>query len=94
LPVKLGGAQGGRPGTPNYIEVVVRDGRPPLRSGKPTRVPLVPGDVVRLVAGTGGGWGDPAERPRESVARDLRDGLISQETAEQVYGYVAEGEEA
>jgi N-methylhydantoinase B len=88
------GAQGGRPGTPNYIEVAFCDGRPPLRSGKPARVPLVPGDVVRLVTGTGGGWGDPAERPRESVARDLRDGLISQETAEQVYGYFTEGEEA
>jgi N-methylhydantoinase B len=88
------GAKGGRPGTPNYIEVVFCDGRPPLRSGKPTRVALVPGDVVRLVTGTGGGWGDPAERPRESIARDLRDGLISRETAEQVYGYFAEGEEA
>lgn len=87
------GVADGRPGTPNYIEVEFADGRPPVRSGKPTRIPLVPGDVVRLVTGTGGGWGDPAERPRERVARDVRDELISAEVAEKEYEYSVRGEE-
>ena len=35
----------------------------------------------------GAGIGKPAERDRVQVANDLADGLISQETAEQVYEF-------
>ncbi len=77
---------GGRAGTPNYVEVRFADGRPPVKAGKVTRVPLERGDLVRLVTGTGGGWGDPLERPRERVLADLRAGLISSADAERVYG--------
>ena len=77
---------GGREGTPNYVEVRFADGRPPIRAGKVTRVPLARGDLVRLVTGSGGGWGDPAERPRERVEADLHAGLISNAVAEGVYG--------
>lgn len=78
---------GGRPGTPNYVEVVFADGRPPLRAGKPTRVPLVEGDVVRLVTGTGAGWGDPSERPVEAIEHDLSEGMVTPDIAQTVYGY-------
>ena len=78
---------GGRSGTPNYVEVAFADGRPPLRTGKPTRVPLVAGDLVRLVTGTGAGWGDPARRPRERIEHDLDEGMITPEIAATVYGY-------
>ncbi len=77
---------GGRAGTPNYVEVHFADGRPPVKAGKVTRVPLEHGDLVQLVTGTGGGWGDPRERPREQVLSDLRAGLISSADAERVYG--------
>lgn len=87
------GVAGGRSGTPNYIEVEFADGRPPLRSGRPTRVPLVAGDVVRLVTGTGGGWGDPVERPAESVERDLRDEMVSPQVAKEIYGFHEIGDE-
>jgi N-methylhydantoinase B len=36
----------------------------------------------------GGGYGDPLERDQEAVARDLRDGTISNDSAENVYGVV------
>ncbi len=36
----------------------------------------------------GGGYGDPSERPRELVQRDLRCGYFSEATAESDYGYV------
>ncbi len=41
----------------------------------------------RLIARSpgGGGWGDPAKRDREAVARDLRDGVISLEAARRDY---------
>jgi N-methylhydantoinase B len=76
----------GREGTPNYVEVRFGDGRPPVKAGKVTRVPLAAGDLVRLVTGTGGGWGDPRRRPAEMVARDLRAGMISPAVAREVYG--------
>ncbi len=43
---------------------------------------------VRLRASSpgGGGWGDPRSRDRDRVARDLADGVISQEAATEVYG--------
>jgi N-methylhydantoinase B len=37
----------------------------------------------------GGGYGDPRQRPREAVERDLRFGYISAEQARDDYGYVA-----
>jgi len=44
---------------------------------------------VRLVARSpgGGGWGDPMQRDRSLVERDLRDGVISPEAARDEYGY-------
>ena len=52
-------------------------------------MPLHRGDLVRLITGTGGGHGDPLERERELVARDLADGIISERDAREVYGFEA-----
>lgn len=80
------GAAGGRDGSPNYVEVL-RDGTPlGPRFGKVSRMPLHRGDVVRLVTGSGGGYGDPSEREPGLVADDLRDELITDEEAASVYG--------
>jgi N-methylhydantoinase B/oxoprolinase/acetone carboxylase alpha subunit len=38
------------------------------------------------VTGTGGGYGDPRERERELVRRDLVDGMISEHDAREIYG--------
>ena len=84
------GAAGGRPGSPNYVQVVRADGSAGERFGKGSRLPLRRGDLVRLVTGTGGGYGDPAERDRALVAADLRDGLITPEEANDVYGLTAD----
>ncbi len=81
---------GGRCGTPNYVEIRFADCRPPTRAGKVTRVPLARGDLIRLVTGTGGGWGDPRARPRERVVQDLRTGMISEAAARSVYGLEGE----
>jgi len=80
------GVAGGRDGSPNYVQVVRADGREEPPVGKIARVRLAKGDMLRLVTGTGGGWGDPRERPRVLVQADLRAGMISVQSARDVYG--------
>ena len=46
------------------------------------------GDVIRIHTGNGGGYGDPRRRPRELVLDDLRNGLVTEEQARDVYGAV------
>ena len=87
------GEAGGGDGSVNYVEVI-RDGVPigsPF--GKVSRLRLRRGDLVRLVTGTGGGYGDPRERDPDLVRADLRDEIITPREAADVYG-VATHEEA
>ncbi|MEA2515759.1 MAG: N-methylhydantoinase [Thermomicrobiales bacterium] len=79
------GIDGGARGTVNYFEVLRADGET-VRGGRVTSLPLGAGDVVRIVTGNGGGWGDPKERSEEDVRRDLADGLVSPRTARETYG--------
>ncbi len=53
---------------------------------------LQPGDEVVMDAAGGGGYGDPAERDREAVRRDVQDGKVSPEAARREYGVDASGE--
>jgi N-methylhydantoinase B len=80
------GVDGGRDGSMNAVEILHADGRPNHLAGKTARYPLQKGDVARLITGTGGGWGDPRQRNRAAVLADLRDELVSPETAREVYG--------
>lgn len=47
---------------------------------------LNPGDTVVMDAAGGGGYGDPRERDREALARDLREGKVSPANASRDYG--------
>jgi N-methylhydantoinase B/oxoprolinase/acetone carboxylase alpha subunit len=51
-------------------------------------VRLQPGDRVRLVSPSGGGYGDPLERDPALVAEDVLEGFVTRETARAVYGVV------
>ncbi len=79
------GAAGGRDGSPNYVEVIRDGSRPTQPFGKISRMPLRRGDLVRLVTGTGGGYGDPGRREPALVRQDLRDEIITPREAEQFY---------
>jgi N-methylhydantoinase B len=46
------------------------------------------GTVYHQLAGGGGGYGDPQERPAELVAREVRNGIVSARAAREVYGVV------
>jgi N-methylhydantoinase B len=47
---------------------------------------LQPGDTVVTDAAGGGGYGEPQERDRAALARDIREGRISVESARRDYG--------
>jgi N-methylhydantoinase B len=70
----------------NAVEIFHADGRPSHLAGKTARYPLQKDDVARLITGTGGGWGDPRKRTRNAVLSDLRDELVSPNTARTIYG--------
>jgi N-methylhydantoinase B/oxoprolinase/acetone carboxylase alpha subunit len=53
-----------------------------------TNVRLQPGDRVRLVSPSGGGFGDPLERDPGRVEDDVREGFVSAASAERLYGVV------
>ncbi|WP_270933844.1 hydantoinase B/oxoprolinase family protein [Falsiroseomonas oryzae] len=61
---------------------------PPMAS-KVVGVKIQAGQRVRLESPGGGGWGDPRQRLREAVARDIRLGFVSAESAARDYGYRA-----
>ncbi len=81
------GVAGGRPGTPNRVEVYPAGApEPAVRAGKLSRHPLRRGDLVRLITGSGGGWGDPSGRSPERIREDLRAGYLTHEQARRLYG--------
>nr|WP_230591021.1 hydantoinase B/oxoprolinase family protein [Rhodococcus fascians] len=50
--------------------------------------PILAGDTIRIRTTGGGGWGDPLERPIESVEQDVLWGKVSREFAATDYGVV------
>ena len=77
--------EGGREGSPNYVEVLRTDGTS-ARHAVVTGLELNAGDVIRIHTGNGAGRGDPRRRPRERVLDDLRGGYVTAERARDVYG--------
>jgi N-methylhydantoinase B len=79
---------GGEGGTADYLldadTDASRPAAPRLRSkGAMIRVP--PGTLVTQITAGGGGWGDPAGRPPDRVADDVREGFVSAEAARATY---------
>ena len=50
------------------------------------------GDLLRIVTPGGGGWGSPLDRPADDVLGDVRDGIVSPESAYADYGVVLDRE--
>ncbi len=70
------------------VSAVISEMRRPAYGSKGDGFELGAGDWVQVRTPGGGGYGDPRERPRERVRRDLRCGYFSEATAESNYGYV------
>jgi N-methylhydantoinase B len=80
------GAAGGGQGSPNEMHFIYADGRPTEVTGMISGVTLHKGDVVRVVTGSGGGWGDPLDRDPARVAGDVRNGFVTAGDAQDIYG--------
>jgi N-methylhydantoinase B len=83
--------KGGQAGSPNHV--LIR-----RANGETERYTVVSGltlnrdDVIQIMTATGAGWGDPMERDLEKVKQDLRDGFITEEQANELYGLDKRGE--
>ena len=59
-----------------------------MNLGNTDVVTVEPGDVIRITAAGGGGWGPAHERDLQAVLTDVRGGFISIEGAARDYGVV------
>jgi N-methylhydantoinase B len=85
--------EGGLEGSPNYAEVLRADGSREEHAVV-TALDVNEGDVIRIHTGSGGGYGDPRRRTRESVLEDVKDGFITLERAREAYGVEVDGDAA
>jgi N-methylhydantoinase B len=83
------GLFGGKPGGLQRGDVRRATGRLdgiPGGGGEMPRVELADGESLAVTTSGGGGYGDPRQRDRALVVRDLREERISREAAIGVYG--------
>jgi N-methylhydantoinase B len=80
------GLYGGEPGTVNEAVLARNDGST-QKLLKATGVTLAAGDRLTFRTAGGGGWGDPRERDRGDIARDIAAGYVSPDGARRDYGY-------
>lgn len=82
------GLEGGADGSFNYVEVL-RIGGQRERYSMVSALSLNRDDVISIRTAAGGGYGDPRKRTRESVLDDLKNGYLTTELAEEIYGVQA-----
>jgi N-methylhydantoinase B len=83
------GMDGGGQGTLNALQIAPVHGALQTYS-RVAHLDLNKGDVLRVVTGGGGGWGDPALREPLLVEQDIRNGFLTGAQASSLYGYSAE----
>jgi N-methylhydantoinase B len=82
------GLHGGRPGATNRSIIRRADGSERVVY-KATEIEIAAGDTVTFLTAGGGGYGDPGERSRAALARDVAEAMVSPDTAAQDYGEAA-----
>jgi N-methylhydantoinase B len=82
------GLYGGQPGKPSW-NFLNPAGENRLLPSKLTMI-IKRGDVFRHEVAGAGGWGDPLERDPAAVLRDLKNEMISLETAAEAYGVIVD----
>ena len=81
---KTWGMKDGHDGSYNYFMIIRKNGTKE-RHSLGTNIYLEKGDVVRCVTATGGGYGNPANRNKEQVLLDVKNGYITQKEAQEFY---------
>ncbi|WP_017728852.1 hydantoinase B/oxoprolinase family protein [Halalkalibacterium ligniniphilum] len=80
------GANEGREGSTNKFEIIKANGEIEGPFGKYNRYILNTNDVARLTTATGGGYGDPLNRPVEKIVMDIKNEYITAEQARREFG--------
>ncbi len=78
------GLHGGGEGQPARHIIVRRDGSVEFLPSKATRI-LRSGDKVYIITPGGGGYGDPCERDRKLIEKDIEEGKITPTAAKKMY---------
>jgi N-methylhydantoinase B len=82
------GLFGGKVGSINEMEFKFPDGSRHRPKSKEIVSDIPRGTILRQIAGGGGGYGDPYLRPAEQVIREVRNGTLSLQKAQEDYGIV------
>jgi|YNPMSStandDraft_2_1061718.scaffolds.fasta_scaffold00980_10 N-methylhydantoinase B len=80
---------GGEPGSPNHV-IIERANGEKERYSVTSGLTLNTNDIIRVMTGTGAGWGNPLERPVEKVIEDVRNEYITPAIAEKSYGVIVD----
>ena len=80
------GLFGGERGAPNRM-VITPPGGEPYEPPPNSTTLVAPGSIVEMFNAGGGGYGSPAARPHPLVASDLRDGMVSADTARRFHDF-------
>jgi 5-oxoprolinase (ATP-hydrolysing) len=89
--VRTPGLFGGKPGGSALGRVVKRNGELISDCGAGELVTIgSPDEIIEIVLAGGSGYGDPRERSRESVRRDVALGLVTPKSAAADYGVLDE----
>jgi N-methylhydantoinase B len=81
--VKPWSLKGGLSGTNNYMLIKSNN-----KTRKVSRMPstkLKKGDVVQIITGSGGGYGNPKQRSKSNIIHDLENELITLPQAKKIY---------
>ena len=81
------GLFGGKEGTLNLITLTYPDGQEVVPKNKDLITGVPKGTVYHQLAGGGGGYGDPSKRDRDTLAKEIRNGMISPEAARADYDF-------
>jgi len=76
---------GGLEGSANVAEIIRTDGSREEHAVV-TGLIVDAGDLIRIHTANGGGYGDPRQRDPAAIASDVKNGLITPERAQEVYG--------
>ena len=79
------GLFGGKESVLNRIAITYPDGKQVVPMSKDMIEGIPAGTVYHQIASGGGGYGNPEEREREKVLRDVRNGVVSRKQAEEIY---------
>lgn len=85
------GVNGGHPGQRARKVLERADGTTQIIGNKVEDVPVKAGELLHFITWGGGGWGDPLERDPQTVALEIRQGLVTPQGARH-YGVVASDE--